>query len=82
MNLNDVDPTTILVDQEVVESEDVVVDTTDTVVQPGYEDDLDEAEEQVGRCEKDLYTEADMSQQIHESPKSPKSPGEAGSPKN
>ena len=47
LNLNDVDPTTILVDQEVVESEDVVVDTTDTVVQPGYEDDLDEAEEQV-----------------------------------
>lgn len=47
LNLNNVDPNRILVDQEVVESEDVVVDTTDTVVQPGYEDDLDEAEEQV-----------------------------------
>ncbi len=47
LNLAEVDPETILVDQEVTESEDVVVDATDTVVQPGYEDELDNEEAEV-----------------------------------
>lgn len=49
LNLAEVDPHSIVTDNTVVESNDVIVDTSDTVVQPGYEDELDEEEAQVAQ---------------------------------